>query len=120
MDENLLQQLQSGENIHIVLNPMDQQQQQLPQPQLQQQQPLPPQQKLPTAKDSLLLPNVAPKDDPGRKSGPLRPKLEVPAPAADDLSRILSDDNPLASISSVSEPISIGGLRDWTQEQVKF
>ena len=43
MDENLLQQLQSGENIHIILNPMEMQDHdlfaRLNDPQAQQQQP---------------------------------------------------------------------------------
>jgi hypothetical protein len=111
VDENLLQQLHSGDNIHIVLNPMpqppQQQLQQLPQQQLllQQQQPQQLQSRKSRAEKILVLaPN------------PPLSKSKLPSTAADDLSEILSSaGGVLAAIESSGDQL---GVADISQEQV--
>jgi len=96
----LLQQLQSGENIHIVLNPMDQQK--------------PPETDQPVgSKNPVLAPNsnLPKEEDVSRIQTHVKSKVEAEG-AGDDLARILATD------SSSQDQIEIPEIKDWTQEQV--
>jgi hypothetical protein len=125
VDENLLQQLQSGENIHIVLNPMDLHNQdsfsKLSDQYLQTTDG--------TNKSSNLPPNSNVKEDSvstssGRRAGRSKIKndSENQSLPSVDLSRILNvpaEENSLAVVSS-SEQLDMTEIRDWNQVKGLF
>ncbi len=125
MDENLLQQLQSGENIHIVLNPMDLHNQdsfsKLNDQYLQTTDG--------TNKSSNLAQNSNVKEDSvstssGRRAGRSKIKndSENQSLPSVDLSRILNvpaEENSLAVVSA-SEQMDMTEIRDWNQVKGLF